>query len=256
MQLTDTHSHLYAHQFKEDLEATIERSFREGVDRIFLPNIDLDSIGEMLRLEEQYPNNCFPMMGLHPCSVKDDYRSVLDQMRAWFDQHSFVAVGEIGIDLYWDKSTLNLQEEAFRTQIEWAKELDLPIVIHARESFNEIFKILDEVNDDRLRGIFHCFTGTTEQAEKIIDYGDFWLGLGGVLTFKKSGLDQAIKHIDLKHIVLETDAPYLAPTPYRGKRNESSYVKLVAAKLAEIKALTLEEVAKVTTANSQIIFRR
>lgn len=254
MLLTDTHSHLYAEQFSNDINDVMSRCLADGVGRIFLPNIDESSIEAMLALEELYPDTCFSMMGLHPCSVNADFERQLSVVENWWKQRDFVAMGEIGIDLYWDKTFLSEQQEAFRRQIIWAKELGKPIVIHARESFDEIFEIVDELNDDRLSGIFHCFTGTAEQAHKIIDYGNFWLGLGGVLTFKKAGLDAVVKDINLKHLVLETDSPYLAPTPYRGKRNESSYVKLVAAKLAEVKGVSLEEVAEVTTTNSKAIF--
>ena len=252
--LTDTHSHLYSEQLQEDLGAVMQRCLSDGVGRIFLPNIDMDSIEPMLALENAYPDNCFAMMGLHPCSVDKNFQAVLGTIRSWWEKRNFVAVGEIGIDLYWDKSYLSEQKEAFRIQIEWAKEFEKPIVIHTRDSFNEIFEILDEVNDDKLSGIFHCFSGDLSQAEKIIDYGNFWMGIGGVLTFKNSGLSEVIEHIDLKHLVLETDSPYLAPAPHRGKRNESSFVKLVAKRLAELKNVSLEEIAEITTINSKEIF--
>ncbi len=252
--LTDTHSHLYSEQLKEDLGAVMQRCLSDGVERIFLPNIDMDSIEPMLALENAYPNNCFAMMGLHPCSVDKNFQAVLGTIRSWWQKRNFVAVGEIGIDLYWDKTHLAEQKEAFRIQIEWAKEFEKPIVIHTRDSFNEIFEILDEVNDDKLSGIFHCFSGDLPQAEKIIEYGNFWMGIGGVLTFKNSGLSEVIEHIDLKHLVLETDSPYLAPAPHRGKRNESSFVKLVAKRLAELKNVSLEEIAEITTINSKEIF--
>jgi TatD DNase family protein len=252
--LTDTHSHLYAEQFSEDIDQVMSRCLADGVKRIFLPNIDESSIDSMLALEDSYPNTCFSMMGLHPCSVKENFEEQLAIVRTWLDRKNFVAIGEIGIDLYWDKSLLAEQQEAFRRQIIWAKELGKPIIIHARDSFDEIFEIVDELNDHRLSGIFHCFTGSAQQAQKIIDYGDFWLGIGGVLTFKNGGVDKVVKDIDIKHLVLETDSPYLAPTPYRGKRNESSYLKLIAMKLAEIKGVSLEEVAEITTENSKEIF--
>lgn len=226
----------------------------EKVERIFLPNIDSTSIDAMLQLEKDYPNNFFPMMGLHPCSINEGYKDELALVKKWLDQRDFVAIGEIGIDLYWDKTFLQQQQDAFRMQIEWAKELKKPIVIHARDSFDEIFEIVDELNDDNLTGIFHCFTGDAEQAKKVIDYGGFYLGIGGVVTFKKSHLPELLDGISLEHIVLETDSPYLAPTPYRGKRNQSSYLKHVALKMADIKGVSLEEVANVTTANSQTIF--
>ncbi len=245
---------MYSDQFNSDLAEAVARCKADGVDRIFLPNIDLASIEPMLKLEESYPHTCFSMMGLHPCSVKEDFEKQLDHMEKLWNQRDFVAVGEIGIDLYWDKTFLAEQQEAFRRQIRWAKEKKRPIVIHCRESFEEIFQIVDELNDDSLSGIFHCFTGTTSQAKKIIEYGNFWLGIGGVLTFKNSGLDNVVKDIDLNHLVLETDSPYLAPAPFRGKRNESAYVKLVASKLADIKQIPIEEVARQTTDNSRQIF--
>ena len=252
--LTDTHSHLYADTLQDDLEAVMQRCKDHGVDRIFLPNIDLESIDPMVQLEKAYPENCFAMMGLHPCSVDHDFQALLATIRSWWNKRNFVAVGEIGIDLYWDTTYVEEQKEAFRIQIEWAKELNRPIVIHTRNSFNEVFEVLDDLNDDSLSGIFHCFSGDAEQARRILDYGNFWLGIGGVLTFKNSGLAAVIEPIDLKHLVLETDSPYLAPTPHRGKRNESSYLKLIAQRLAEVKNVSLEEIAATTTENSKKIF--
>jgi TatD DNase family protein len=195
-----------------------------------------------------------PMMGLHPCSVKDDYRSVLKQLKKIVFEGSYCSVGEIGIDLYWDKSTLSIQQEALREQIGWAKELGLPIVIHARDSYDEIFEVVDELNDASLSGVFHCFTGNVEQAQHIIGYDNFMLGIGGVATFKNGGLDKVLPHLGLDHLILETDAPYLAPVPFRGKRNESSYVRLVADRLAELCEVSTEEVAKQTTANAKLLF--
>ncbi len=256
MLFTDTHCHLYSEDFNPDRETVIQHAFNEGVSRIFLPNVDADSIPGMMELAAKYPNNCFAMMGLHPCSVKEDFEKILANMRPWFEKHPFSAVGEIGIDLYWDKTFQAQQVKAFETQIGWARELGLPIVIHVRNSFDEVFEVVDRLNDERLTGIFHCFTGNLEQAQHIVNYGGFKLGLGGVLTFKKSGLDEVIEHIDMKHLVLETDAPYLAPTPNRGKRNEPAYIKLVAQKLAEVKGLTLEQVAEITTQNSIDIFKK
>jgi TatD DNase family protein len=253
MKLIDTHAHLYSRKFDTDRAAMIERAIERGVEEFFLPNIDSGSIDGMLALEAAYPDRCFAMMGLHPCSVQENYEEELAIVRSWLDKRHFCAVGEIGIDLYWDKTTLSIQEIAFKTQIDWALEFDLPIVIHARESTEEILAILEEVRSDRLRGIFHCFTGDLPQAERAIALG-FHLGLGGVLTFKNSGLDKTIADIDLKHLVLETDAPYLSPLPYRGKRNESAYVYYVAEKLAEVKSLPLEEIAKITSANAEKIF--
>jgi TatD DNase family protein len=254
MILTDTHAHLYSEEFKEDVDAMISRCIEKNISRIFLPNIDTKSIEPMLALCKKHPENLFPMMGLHPCSVKENYLSELNIIQQELEKNTYYAIGEIGIDLYWDKTFIEEQKNAFRTQIKWAKERKLPIVIHARDSFKEIFEIVDEENDEQLTGIFHCFTGTIEDAKKIINYGGFKLGIGGVVTFKSSGLDSVLKHVDIKHIVLETDAPYLAPVPYRGKRNESSYVELVALKLCDIYDLSLTEIANITTQNAIEVF--
>lgn len=259
MILTDTHTHLYSEEFNADRVQVVERAIAAGVTRFFLPNIDSTSIGALFELCEKFPENCFPMMGLHPTSVKENFEEELEIVRTYLEGRfraqaiKFYAVGEIGIDLYWDKTFFSQQQLAFDTQIKWAKEFSLPIVIHSRNSFDEIVEILEKHTDDKLRGIFHCFSGTKEQAEKAISLG-FKLGIGGVLTYKNSGLDKAITDIDLKHLVLETDSPYLTPTPHRGKRNESGYITLVAQKLAEIKNISLEEVAEITTANSKNIF--
>ncbi|MFT6849711.1 MAG: TatD DNase family protein [Sphingobacteriales bacterium] len=254
MIFTDTHTHLYSEDLAEDLKEVMERTLDMGVERIFLPNIDLESVQPMYDLVEAYPQNCFAMMGLHPCSVKDDYKEVLSKLKSELDSKDFVAVGEIGIDLYWDKSTLAIQQDAFRIQIEWAKEKNLPIVIHCRDSYDEITEILEAENDEKLKGIFHCFSGTTAQAERVIALGDFFLGIGGVVTFKNSGLDKEIAPIELKHLVLETDSPYLTPAPHRGKRNESSYIPLIAQKLADIYQVDISKVADITTENSKKIF--
>ena len=255
MQLIDTHAHLYAAKFDKDREEMIERALARGINRLYLPNIDSQSIEGMLKLEAQYPAHCFAMMGLHPCSVKENYKEELVIVKKWLDERDFCAVGEIGIDLYWDKTFLAAQKDAFRTQIAWAKELDRPIVIHARESLDIILEIVEEEKDARLRGIFHCFSGDIKQAERVIELG-FYMGLGGVLTYKKSTLPEVVEQVDLDYFVLETDAPYLPPVPYRGKRNESSYVYHVAEKLAEVKGLSLEEVARVTTKNAEQIFAK
>ena len=254
MVLIDTHTHLFSEAFIEDRTEIIERAIASGVSTLLLPNIDADSIGPMHDLCQQYPKNCFPMMGLHPGSVKEDWEQQLEIIRKWLFSEKYIAVGEIGMDLYWDKTFQDAQAQAFRQQISWAKELKLPIIIHAREAFEEIFDIVDELNDDNLRGIFHCFTGTLEQARKIQEYGGFMLGLGGVLTYKKSGLDEVVKDIPIDMIVLETDSPYLPPTPHRGKRNESAYLIHIAEKLAEIKQMKLTEVADLTTANARQMF--
>ena len=251
--LVDTHAHLYAKRFDQDRHAMLERAFAAGVEAMYLPNIDGSSIEAMLALESAYPQHCFAMMGLHPCSVDGDYEAALATVRAWLDRRAFCAIGEIGIDLYWDDTFVHEQQAAFRMQVQWALERELPIVIHSRESIDMIIELLREVRDPRLRGIFHCFTGDARQAQAAIDLG-FLLGIGGVLTFKNSGLDAVVRTIDLDHLVLETDAPYLAPTPHRGKRNESAYVRLVAEYLAEVKGLSLETVAQHTTRNAYALF--
>ncbi len=258
MVLTDTHAHLYSSKFDIDRPDMMERAFRSGVERIFLPNIDSGNIAAMLDLCQAYPGKCFPMMGLHPCSVRNNVEDELAIAEDWLFRKEtpvpFVAVGEIGIDLYWDKSTLDLQRQAFERQINWAKKLNLPVVIHARDAFDEIFEVTDRLHDDNLRGIFHCFTGTAEHARKIMSYRSFLMGIGGVVTFKKAGLDLVVADIPMEYLVLETDAPYLAPSPHRGKRNESGYLTHVAHKLAKIKGLSPEEVATLTTENSKRMF--
>ena len=231
----------------------MQRCLDNEVSRLFLPNVDSESIPLVFGLAEPYPEHCFPMLGLHPCDVKDNFEEELSIINKEIAQRKIYAIGEIGIDLYWDKSTLSKQQEAFRIQIGWAKQLGLPIVIHCREAFDEIFTILDELKDKKLRGIFHCFTGNQEQARQVINLG-FFLGIGGVLTYKNSGLDKVVQEIDLKHIVLETDSPYLTPVPHRGKPNESSYLIHIAQKLADIKQVTIEKLAEISTENSVKIF--
>lgn len=253
MVLTDTHTHLYYETDPEKLDGLMQRCLDNQVRRLFLPNVDAESIPLVFGLAERFPEQCFPMLGLHPCDVKENFRKELDIISKEIAEKKIYAIGEIGIDLYWDKSTLNIQKEAFRIQIDWAKQMGLPIVIHCREAFDEIFEILDELRDEKLRGIFHCFTGNLEQAEKVIDLG-FFLGIGGVLTYKNSGLDKVVQDIDLNHLVLETDSPYLTPVPHRGKSNESSYLVHIAQKLAEIKQLSIETIAAITTENSKKIF--
>ncbi|WP_300661226.1 TatD family hydrolase [Fluviicola sp.] len=250
----DTHTHLYSEQFGEDRTEMIQRAIAAGVERMYMPNIDLDSIDGMHALEKQFPENCFAMMGLHPCSVDTNWELVLAKMRLMLDKRTYVAIGEIGIDLYWDKIHINEQKEAFRTQIQWAKELGLPIVIHARDSFPEIYEVLDQENDERVRGIFHCFTGNEQDVQKILDYKGFSFGIGGVVTYKKSDLPETLKHIPLEKLLLETDAPYLSPVPYRGKRNESAYVVHTAEKIAEILELPLSQLQEVTTQNALKVF--
>ena len=253
MILTDTHAHLYSEAFEEDREQMMQRALDNGITRFFIPAIDSTYTKAMLELEENYPKNVFLMMGLHPTHVKENYKEELEHVRKMFSQRSFYAVGEIGIDLYWDKSTLPKQQEAFRFQIQLAKEYKLPIVIHCREAFDEIFEILEEEKGSDLYGIFHCFTGTFEQAQKAIGY-NMKLGIGGVVTFKNGKIDQFLNQIDLKHMVLETDAPYLAPVPYRGKRNESSYLVNILEKMSDVYKISKEEIAEVTTQNSKDIF--
>lgn len=252
--LIDTHSHIYQPVFDEDREEMLNRARLAGVEKILLPNITLESIPQMHAVCDQFPGMCYPMMGLHPCDVKEDFSNVLHEMYHWFEKRKYVAVGETGIDLYWDKSTLEWQKEAFRIQIDWAKDLQLPIVIHARDSFDEIFEVLDATNDERLQGVFHCFTGDLSQARRIMEYGGFRMGIGGVVTFEKAGLDKVLGSIPMEYIVLETDAPYLAPKPYRGKRNESGYVSLVAQKVASILEWPVERVVSITGDNARKLF--
>ena len=251
--ITDTHTHLYSEQFDEDRTEMIQRAKDAGVSRFFIPAIDSSYTERMLDLEANFKNDVFLMMGLHPTSVKDNYKEELAHVKNWIDQRDFYAVGEIGIDLYWDNTFLPQQQEAFKTQIQWAKEKKLPIVIHCRDAFDEIFEVLETEKSDDLFGIFHCFTGTLEQAEKAISY-NMKLGIGGVATFKNGKIDTFLNEIDIKHIVLETDSPYLAPTPYRGKRNESSYITQVVEKLATIYGISFQEIAEITTQNSKDIF--
>jgi len=231
----------------------MQRCLDNGVDRLFLPNVDSSSIEKVFDLADAYPENCFPMLGLHPCDVKENWREELDTIYNAIPQRKIYAIGEIGIDLYWDKTTLDIQIEAFKIQIGWAKEMKLPIVIHCRNSYDEVFEVLEQEFDENLRGILHCFTGTLEQAQKLINIG-FYLGIGGVVTYKNSGLDKVVEQVDLKHIVLETDSPYLTPVPFRGKPNESSYITYVAQKVADLKQTSIENIAEVTTANSKMIF--
>ena len=256
MYIIDTHTHLYSESFDEDRTAMIERAIEEGVQKMLLPNIDLDSIEPMYTLCEQFPRNCFPMMGLHPGYINEKWEENLAIVKQHLFERENIAVGEIGMDLYWDKTFKNEQAQAFRIQIEWAKELNLPIVIHARDAFDEIFEIVDDLNDSTLSGVFHCFTGNLEQAKRIENYGGFKIGIGGVLTYKKSGLDEVVKDIPLDLLVLETDSPYLPPTPFRGKSNESAYINYVAEKLADIKEMSVEELANITTQNAENLFKK
>jgi len=253
MILTDTHTHLYSEAFDEDRAEMMQRAFDNNVQRMFVPAIDSTYTEAMLALEKAYPEHVFLMAGLHPTHVKENYLEELSHVKELLSKRSCVAIGEIGIDLYWDKTLITQQQEAFRTQIQLAKQYELPIVIHCRDAFDEVFEILEEEKGEGLFGIFHCFTGTLEQAKKAISY-NLKLGIGGVVTFKNGKIDQFLNEIDLKHIVLETDAPYLSPTPYRGKRNETSYIVNVVAKLAEIYQVSENEIANVTTMNSKDVF--
>ncbi|WP_419213732.1 TatD family hydrolase [Maribacter sp. X9] len=253
MMITDTHTHLYSEAFDEDRNEIIKAAIKKGVGRFFIPAIDSSYTQRMLDLENEFPDHVYLMSGLHPTHVKETFKEELQHVEDMLASHTYYAVGEIGIDLYWEKKFLEEQQFAFKQQIGLAKKYNLPIVIHCRDAFDEVFEVLEAERGDDLRGIFHCFTGTFEQAQKAISY-NMKLGIGGVVTFKNGKIDTYLKDIDLEHIVLETDAPYLAPTPYRGKRNESAYIIEVLEKLAIIYAISKEEVALRTTENSKIVF--
>ena len=253
MIITDTHTHLYSEAFDEDRNEMIQRAIDQNVTRFFIPAIDSTYTESMLKLEEDFPNNIYLMMGLHPTHVKDNYKEELQHVEQMLAKRKFFAIGEIGIDLYWDKSTLQIQKDAFKHQIRLAKQYQLPIVIHCRDAFDEVFEVLESEKSEDLFGIFHCFTGNYEQAEKAISY-QMKLGIGGVVTFKNGGIDQFLGKIDLKNVVLETDSPYLAPKPFRGKRNESAYIVNVLEKLSEIYKLPMDKLAEITTQNSKDIF--
>jgi len=254
MQIIDTHTHLYLKQFKKDIDQVIKRAINIGVDKFIFPAIDSSYLKQMHDLQSKYSKNIYLMSGLHPVSVKENYKDELGLVVKSLTDHNYVAIGEIGIDLYWDKTFLKQQQDAFEFQIRLAISNDLPIVIHCREGFDEIFEILDVEKCENLRGIFHCFTGTLDQAKRAINLG-FKLGIGGVVTFKNGGIDKFINQISINNIVLETDSPYLSPVPFRGKRNESSYIKYVLSKLSELYGISEEELAKLTTENSKKIFR-
>lgn len=255
MIFTDTHTHLYLPEFDSDRDALIAEARSSGIERFFLPNIDSNSVNAMLALEKKYPDNCFAMMGLHPTSVKESWKEELAAVERKLSERKYLGVGEIGIDLHWDKTFVKEQEIVFRRQIELANHYKLPVSIHSRESFEEIYSILIEIKKEEPCGVFHCFTGNAYQADRAVDLG-FYLGIGGVVTFKNSGLDRTLAGIHLKNVVLETDAPYLAPAPHRGKRNEPAFLKLVAEKIAAIKNIPVKEVADVTTENSKEIFAK
>lgn len=252
--LIDTHAHLYSEEFATDIEMVIQRATTEGVQKIFLPAIDSSSLPAMLALEDKYGSLCCAMMGLHPCYVKENYKKELAIVQDYLSKRKFAAVGEIGLDFYWDKTFASEQYEAFRIQIEWALEHKLPVVIHTRNALQETINIVKEYVPKGLTGIFHCFSGSADNAKEIINAG-FYLGIGGVVTYKNSGLAEVLEQIDLQHIVLETDAPYLTPLPYRGKRNESSYLKYIVEKIAFIKKIPPQEIASITTENAMNVFK-
>lgn len=254
MIFTDTHTHLYLEEFDQDRREVIEKATGSGVKYMMLPNIDSTSISTMLALADEFPGNCFPMMGLHPTSVKENFREELAIVEKQLQERKFYGIGECGIDLYWDKTFAKEQEFVFRHHIELALSCNLPLIVHTRESFNEVIRILRDVNKPDLRGIFHCFSGSPEQAKQATGLG-FSLGLGGVITFKNNRMQETLKHVDMKYLVLETDAPFLAPMPYRGKRNDPSYIPIIAEKVAEIKGISTEEVARNTTENAKELFR-
>ena len=256
MKFIDTHSHLYAKEFDEDRDEVVQKAIDSGVEKILLPNISSKYTQRMLSLCQNYPNNCFPMMGLHPCEVNlDGYEEEIEHVKKELLTKKYIAVGEIGIDLHWDKSTLEIQKKAFASQILLAKENNLPIVIHVRNSFDETINIVEKYNDDNLSGVFHCFTGNIKEANQIIGLNNFYIGIGGVLTFKNSNLHKTIKNINNENLILETDSPYLTPTPYRGTRNESKHIIEIAKKLAEIKNISIEEVSRFTNENANRLFK-
>ena len=255
MKFIDTHSHLYSNQFDADRTQVVNNAIANGVSTILLPNISSKYTKGMLALCAEFPNNCYPMMGLHPCDVSEEnYMHEIAHVEEELEKRKYIAVGEIGLDLHWDKSTLEIQKKAFIHQVKLAKKHKLPIAIHVRESFAEAIELIEKLNDENLRGVFHCFTGNIDDAQRVINLGGFYLGIGGVLTFKNSGLDKTISKVDLQHLILETDAPYLAPTPFRGKRNESKYIVNIAEKLAEVHQISIEKVAEITTENAKKLF--
>ena len=251
--MIDSHAHIYLNQFEEDRQEVIERAATQGVSKILMPNIDHTSVESMLETEENNPEICYSMMGLHPCSVDKNFEKELYQVEDWLGKHPFVAVGEIGTDLYWDKTFFTQQKEAFNIQCEWALKHNLPVVIHCRESINENITLVEPFAKRGLSGVFHCFTGDKEQGKKILDMG-FYLGIGGVVTFKNGGLDKVLPHLGRERLLLETDSPYLAPAPNRGKRNEPSYLSLIMTKIAEVFDVDKEEVERKTSANTRSLF--
>ena len=253
MKLIDTHTHIYHTYGTDECTAQMQRCLDNGVQQLLLPNVDRASIPNVLGMAADYPAHCYPMMGLHPCDVKENYLEELALIEQTIAQNTIYGIGEIGLDLHWDKTTLPQQQEAFRIQANWAKELNLPISIHCRDAFDEFFELFENQQDGRITGVFHCFTGTLEQAQRAISLG-LHLGIGGIVTYKNAGLDHVVAQLDLQHIVLETDAPYLPPVPYRGKRNESSYLLHIAQKIADLQKIPLEAVAAATTNNAKRIF--
>lgn len=251
----DSHAHIYLKEFDHDREDVLLRSAERNVNKIFMPNIDHASIDNMLEVEFQYPEQCISMMGLHPCSVKKDFEKELYHVESWLSKRKFAAIGEIGTDLYWDKTHWEQQKEAFCIQVNWAKQHDLPVVIHCRDSIDQTIELVEELKDEKLSGVFHCFTGSAEQASRITRLG-FFLGLGGVSTFKNGGLDKIIPDLDLDTLVLETDSPYLSPVPHRGKRNEPAYIPIVAERVATLMNISLEELQIATTTNAQKLFKQ
>ncbi|SFD25847.1 TatD DNase family protein [Chitinophaga sp. CF118] len=254
MQWIDTHAHLYGEEFATDRTEMVERALAAGVYQLLLPNIDSSTINGMLALEAQFPGSCHAMMGIHPCYVNENVEQELSIVREWLEKRPFKAIGEIGLDFYHDVTYTEQQYKAFREQLELARQYSLPVSIHARESTRECINEVKALQDGRLSGVFHCFSGTLDQAKEVIDLG-FYLGIGGVVTFKKAGLDKILEDINLKYVILETDAPYLAPVPYRGKRNESSYIPLIGEKIADVKNLTIADIAEITTSNAQKLFK-
>ena len=253
MFLIDTHTHLYLDEFKYDIDELIKRALKNNIQKFLLPNIDTNTIQPLLELTNLYPKNCYPMIGLHPCSVDHNFQNSLNILENIIHENNFIAIGEIGIDLHWDKTYLKEQKVAFEAQINWAMKYNLPIVIHSRQSFNQIYEILKKYKNDNLKGVFHCFGGTIEEAEKIISLG-FLLGIGGVLTFKNSKLDQVIKQVSIKNILIETDAPYLSPVPHRGKRNQPEFLSIIAHKICEIKNISISELTNNLYLNTNSLF--
>lgn len=256
MKFIDTHTHLFASEFKDDIDIVVKNAINSGVSKMLLPNIDSSTTNNMLQLCNKYPKHCFPMVGLHPCSVKkDNIDKEILHVEEMLNKNKFIAIGEIGLDLYWDKSTLSYQKVAFESQIKLAKKYQLPIVIHVRDSFNEAIEIVEKLNNENLSGVFHCFTGNIQEAERIINLQNFYLGIGGVVTFKNGGINKIINQISLDNIILETDSPYLTPTPFRGKRNESKYLVNIAQKMSEIYEIDINEIANKTSSNAINLFK-